>query len=66
MLCCDGRVVNASDQGRMGHPVPVSRDSSYKLPPLDVNGCLGVFLACYSQRFEDKRTTGNSQLYYLH
>ena len=32
-------------------------------PPLDVNVCLGVFLACYSQRFEDKRTTRNSQLY---
>ena len=35
-------------------------------PPLDVNVCLGVFLACYSQRFEDKRTTRNSQLHCLH
>ena len=26
--------------------------------PLDVNVSLGVFLACYSQRFEDKRKTG--------
>ena len=23
-------------------------------PPLDVNACLGIFLACYSQRFGDK------------
>ena len=29
-------------------------------PPLDVIVCLGVFLACYSQKFEDKRTTRNS------
>ena len=35
-------------------------------PPLDVNVCLGVFLAFYSQRFEDKRTTRNSQLHCLH
>ena len=27
---CDGRVVNASDQGRRGHPVRVSSDPSYK------------------------------------
>ena len=35
-------------------------------PPLDVIVCLGVFLACYSLRFEDKRTARNSQLYCLH
>ena len=35
-------------------------------PPLDVIVCLGVFLACYCQRFEDKRTTRNSQMYCLH
>ena len=35
-------------------------------PPLDVNVCLGVFLPCCRQRFEDKRTTRNSQLYCLH
>ena len=34
-------------------------------PALDVNVCLGVFLTCYNQRFEDKRTR-NSQLYCLH
>ena len=34
-------------------------------PLLDVNVCLGGFLACYSQRFEDKRSR-NSQLYCLH
>ena len=30
-LCCDGRVVNASDQGHRWHPVRVSPDPSYKL-----------------------------------
>ena len=35
-------------------------------PPLDVDIYLGVFLTCYSQRFEDRRTTRNSQLYCLH
>ena len=35
------------------------------LTSLDINVCLGVFLACYSQRFEDKRTTRNSQLHCL-
>ena len=35
-------------------------------PSLDVNTSLGVFLACYSQRFKVKRTTRNSQLYCLH
>ena len=35
-------------------------------PLLDVNVCLGVFLTYYNQRFEDKRTTRNSQLYCLH
>ena len=35
-------------------------------PALDVDVWLGVFLACYSQRFEDKRTTRNSQLHCLH
>ena len=29
-------------------------------PPLDAIVCLGAFLACYSQKFEDKRTTWNS------
>ena len=49
-----------------GHPVRVSTDPVINFPPLDVNVCLGVFLAFYSQRFEDKRTTRNSQLYCLH
>ena len=35
-------------------------------PPLDVDVCLGVFLACYSQKIEGNRTTKNSQLYCLH
>ena len=35
-------------------------------PPLDADVCFGVFLTCYIQRFEDKRTTRNSQLYCLH
>ena len=34
--------------------------------PLDVNVYLGVLFACYSQLFEDKRTTRNSQLHWLH
>ena len=42
------------------------RISVINFPPLDVIVCLGVFLACYSQRFEDKRTTRNSQLYFPH
>ena len=29
--CCGGRVVNASDQERRGHPVRVSLDPSYEL-----------------------------------
>ena len=35
-------------------------------PSLDVNVCLSIFLTCFNQRFEDKRTTMNSQLYFLH
>ena len=60
-------LTHLTPEGRRGHPVRVSLDPSYKLStPGYVNVCLGVSLACYSQRFEDKRTTRNSQLHCLH
>ena len=49
-----------------GHPVRISPDPSYKRSTPGCYCLFGCFLACYCQRFEDKRTTRNSQIYCLH